>query len=272
MKTPEKRRLTVLSGVALAILAVAVLGRRPAADLVASVQSFGPASEAQATLARTRSLLRLPLAAGREELPGQVSGGAETEANATARARAELNRLGPLLSDDADQLRRLQALGEQLDRRPLEEGPDGAGEREWGVRVEELLGGLERDQRARTRRLDAVARSALHDLALIAAASGAGLVVFILLGLSLTLWERSRRHLSVRLATRLRDGQRRLADRLRFLDQYDPLTGLPNRRRLGALLEEGRLPGQGGAPGVGGARHRHRPAQARQRPLRRRDR
>jgi diguanylate cyclase (GGDEF)-like protein len=221
-KSSERRRTGAFLGLGLVILGAAgLLAHQPVTTILSAVASHGPAYETLAGLARIRSLVSPP-----------------SPANAASSIRREVDGLGASLSEDPGQRERLGRLRDLLRRRYGLAGPVRTGEEERLAReIAALLAEMESEESARVQRMDAAARSSMRLVILVGASAGLVAVLIALLASSLARWEASRRRRTAASVTRLVARQRELADRLDYLDKYDPLTGLPNRRCLVEMLE-----------------------------------
>ncbi|HSN91862.1 MAG TPA: bifunctional diguanylate cyclase/phosphodiesterase [Anaeromyxobacteraceae bacterium] len=155
-----------------------------------------------------------------------------------AELRREMDDLAARLSASPEQARRLDRLVDLLRRRLAPAHAPWAERDAFEREVAGLLGEMEREERARLRRVDEETRAAARTVALGGASAGIAAAALVLLALGRSQWEIARRRRTARSVVRLLARQRRLAQRIDYLDHHDPLTGCPNRQRLVEMLEQ----------------------------------
>ncbi len=220
-----KRRHWVVLGLGLAAaLASGALLSRPVSIISKGIRTQEATHEALAALAGMRSALP----------PDRDASAAESF------IAQQLERLEALRSPDAEQQARLARLRE-LVRAELE--PDDASRLQDGAvagrrrEIGDLLADLEREEVARRRRADAAVRSAAWMTIAWGTAAGVAALAVALVAVGVVRWEVARRRRTTRSLARLAAQRRELKERLEYLDRYDAITGLPNRRQMLEILE-----------------------------------
>ncbi len=149
-----------------------------------------------------------------------------------------MDDLEALLSDDLEQRRRFDLLSDLVGKRFALADPLQARDQDGLVHeIGTLLTEMEHEENARLERAEAATRSAVRTVTLFGGVGGLAAVLIVFLALSLTQWETVRRRRTAKSVARLITRQQELEDRLHYLDRYDPLTGLPNRRHLVEMLD-----------------------------------
>lgn len=271
----ERRKVYLLLGVALAILAaVAVTARLRLTEIDAAIASRKSADDIITNLERVRAILETPApraappaAAGgavlgppaslRRELDGLEAGlsrirtllppaptqraaapAAPPAPTVDERVRRGLEQLESLTVEDTREHDRVERLG-WLVRKKQEAAAAGRGEEEErsALEIGTLLQQMETEEAARHARVHAEARTS--DLIRVAFGTLLGLATLlaVVLVVSLVRWEASRRRWNRQRVVKLIARQRELTGQLESLAKVDPLTGLPNRRGLLESLE-----------------------------------
>jgi diguanylate cyclase (GGDEF)-like protein len=226
LKRSAKRNFVAVVGLALpVVIAAAALVRQPVSTIRSAIKSYRPAYETLAELARIRSLL--------SSLQG------ESHSSVAGTMHREMDDLEALLSEDLEQRERFDRLSDLVRKRTSLADPLQARDQDVLVReIGDLLTEMEHEENARLERAEAATRSAVRSVTQFTGVAGLAAVSIFLLALSLTQWETVRRRRTAKSVAKLITRQQDLEDRLHYLDKYDPLTGLPNRRYLVEMLDQ----------------------------------
>jgi diguanylate cyclase (GGDEF)-like protein len=205
-----------------AAIASGALAVRPVSTIARGIRAHEATHEALARLAGMRSALP----------PDRVAG-----ATKSPMAR-QLEGLEALLSPDPWQRGRLVRLRDLV--RPEVEPADASPWLDDATRwreVGDLLTEMEREEGARLQGAHAAMQSSVRLAIGWGAAATVAALAVALAAMGLMRWEAARRRRTTRSLARLATQRLELEDRLQYLDKYDAMTGLPNRRQLVEILE-----------------------------------